>query len=322
MSKPNLLLMSAGAPGRIAGVRVAVIDVGSNTIRLLAAERAVHGVVPVQQTGVSVGLGSEIELRGRVSRQKLDEAALVVERLVREARQLGCMLIEVAVASPGRQAENGAELVRELAHAGGVRVRLLSREDEARTAYIGALAAVPVKGGSVAVCDVGGGSTQIAFGEPDSEPVWVRSIDIGSLRLATRVLTEDPPGMRGAAAAREIARGAFTGLAAPLPMQALAVGGSARAVSKLVGDSLGSDELREAIRLLRIRPQAEICEAYGVGRARAATLAAGAVILAEAQRRLGVPLEVVRAGLRDGLVLDLFGEAAALRQAAGDSAAG
>jgi exopolyphosphatase/guanosine-5'-triphosphate,3'-diphosphate pyrophosphatase len=313
--------MSAGAPGRIAGMRVAVIDVGSNTIRLLAAERSLRGVVPVQQNGVSVGLGAEVELRGRVSRQKLDEAAFEVRRLVREARDLGCELIEVAVASPGRQAENGAELVRELARAGGVRVRLLSREDEARFAYIGALASARTSGGSVAVCDVGGGSTQVAFGEPESEPAWVRSVDIGSLRLATRLLVEDPPGAKAIAAARELVRGAFTGLAAPLPMKAFAVGGSARAVSKLVGDRLGADELQEAIRLLRVRSRSEICEAYRVRRARAATLVAGAVILEEVQRRQAVPLEVVRAGLREGLVLALF-EEAALMQAAGGSAAG
>jgi exopolyphosphatase / guanosine-5'-triphosphate,3'-diphosphate pyrophosphatase len=313
--------MSAGAPGRIAGVRVAVIDVGSNTIRLLAAERSARGLLPIQQNGMSVGLGAEVELRGRVSRQKLDEAAFEVRRLVREARELGCALIEVAVASPGRQAENGPELVRELAQAGGVRVRLLSRDEEARLAYTGALAGARVTGGSVAVCDVGGGSTQIAFGEPSSEPVWVRSIDIGSLRLATRVLADDPPGKKAITEARRLVRGAFTGLAAPLPMRVFAAGGSARAVAKIVGDSLGPEELREAIRLLRTRQREEICEAYGVGRSRAATLAAGAVILEEVQRRLGVALEVVPAGLRDGLVLALF-EEAALMQVAGDSAAG
>ena len=314
--------MSTDASGRIADVRVAVIDVGSNTIRLLAAERSARAVVPVEQIGVSVGLGAEVELRGRVSRQKLDESAFEVRRLVREARELGCALVEVAVASPGRQAENGAELVRELARASGVRVRLLSRDEEARLAYNGALAVAQVAGGSVAVCDVGGGSTQIAFGEPDSDPVWVRSVDVGSLRLAARTLGDDPPRKKAIAEARELVRGAFTGLAAPLPIRALAVGGSARAVAKLVGDRLGADELSEAVRILRSRPRAEICEAYGVGKARAATLAAGAVILEEAHRRLGVPLEVVRAGLREGLVLALFEEAEALTPAAGGSAVG
>jgi exopolyphosphatase / guanosine-5'-triphosphate,3'-diphosphate pyrophosphatase len=314
--------MSADRPGRIASVRVAVVDVGSNTIRLLAVERAPRRLVPVQEHGVPVGLGAEVELRGRISRPKLDEAAFEVRRLVREARELGCMLIEVAVASPGRQAENGAELVRELARAGGVPVRLLEPEEEARLAYRGALASDRVTDGSVAVCDVGGGSTQIAFGEPGSDPVWVRSVDIGSLRLATRACSGDRPGKKALTETRRIAREAFTGLAAPLPMQALAIGGSARAVSKLVGDRLGPDELREAIRIARVRPRSEICEEFGVGRARVRTLAAGAVILEEAQRRLGVPLQVVRAGLRDGLVLALFEKAEALTQAAGDSAAG
>jgi exopolyphosphatase/guanosine-5'-triphosphate,3'-diphosphate pyrophosphatase len=314
--------MSADRRERIAGVRVAVVDVGSNTIRLLAVEQRARRLVPVQEHGVAVGLGAEVELRGRISRQKLDEAAFEVRRLVREAKELGCMLVEVAVASPGRQAENGAELVRELARAGGVPVRLLEPGEEARLAYRGALASNKVTNGSVAVCDVGGGSTQIAFGEPGSDPVWVRSVDIGSLRLATRACSGDPPGKKALAEARVTVREAFSGLAAPLPMQALAIGGSARAVSKLVGDRLGPDELREALRIVRVRSRFEICEEFGVGRARVRTLAAGAVILEEAQRRLGVALQVVRAGLRDGLVLALFEEADALKQAAGDSAAG
>jgi exopolyphosphatase/pppGpp-phosphohydrolase len=110
------------------------------------------------------------------------------------------------------------------------------------------------------------------------------------------------------AAARAVVREEFAGLATPLPKVAYAVGGSARALRKLVGKTLGADQLAEAISVLRKTPVDELVAWYGLDHERARTLAAGAVILAEAQLRLAVPLEVVRAGLREGLALTMLAE--------------
>ncbi len=287
-------------------MRVAVVDVGSNTVRLLVSRQGRAAPVAVRQERQALGLGASVERCGRVSEKKLQEASDCVREQVRIARKLGVELIEVLVASPGRQAENGAELLEQLRSAAEVPVRQLTPEEEGRLAYDGALAADGGDARSVTVCDVGGGSTQLVFGTPESGPVWLRSVDLGSLRLTQRLLSTDPAGKRAIAAAAAEAERAFEGLAPPLPELALAVGGSARVLRKLTGRALGARELQGALKTLAKRPSADVARSLGVDRARARTLPAGAVLFAEVQRRLGVPLKVARGGLREGAVAALL----------------
>ena len=126
-----------------------------------------------------------------------------------------------------------------------------------------------------------------------------------------RVGGSDPLEKRIVSQLRREAERAFVGVTLPLPHSALATGGSARALRKLVGRTLGEDELAKAVRMLRARPSASVSRVFGLDPLRARTLVAGAVILAEAQRHLGVPLVVARGGLREGAALGLAAERAA-----------
>jgi exopolyphosphatase/guanosine-5'-triphosphate,3'-diphosphate pyrophosphatase len=292
-------------------MRVAVVDVGSNTIRLLVAEPNGRGVKSVRERKAIVGLGAEVALSGSIPPAKIEEASAAVAAFTAEARELGCVRLSVVVASPGRQAGNASELVARLDRAAGQRVQVLSRDEEGQLAWEGALSRFEGFDGSVAVCDVGGGSTQIAFGLAGHEPVWLRSIDVGSLRLTARLVRDDPPGKKAIAAAAAEVQRELDGHPVPLPMRALAVGGTARAVRKLVGKSLGESELSKAIRVLAKEPNAAVAADFGIDPLRARTMAAGAVVLAELQRRLGVPLEVVPAGLREGVALSLVAQQSA-----------
>jgi exopolyphosphatase/guanosine-5'-triphosphate,3'-diphosphate pyrophosphatase len=190
-------------------------------------------------------------------------------------------------------------------------VRVLGREEEALLGYQGAVAGAGPFDGAVAVCDVGGGSTQLAIGLPDCAPSWLRSFDIGSLRLTAETLERDPPGKSEIRAARGIVQRELEGLVVPLPGTALAVGGSARALRRVVGRTLGDEELGKAVAILRKSPSRTISKTFGVPAARARTLLAGAVILTEVQCRLMVPLRVVAKGLREGAVLELAARRAA-----------
>jgi exopolyphosphatase / guanosine-5'-triphosphate,3'-diphosphate pyrophosphatase len=287
-------------------MNLAVIDVGSNTIRLLVAAVSAGKLETVEQRTAWVRLGADVASTGAISPLRLEAAARAVSEFAAEARKLGCMHVETLVASPGRQAENGGELLRRLEVSSQTPVRLLRRDEEARLAYDGAVSAAGVEEHTVAVCDVGGGSTQLAVGTADLGPVWLRSLDVGSLRLTQQVFTQDPPGKAIVREARSVVRRHAEGMVLPLPKQALAVGGSARALKKLVGSrTLGEDELTAALKLLRKRPSSEVAEEYGIAPERARTLAAGAVILAEMQRRLVVPLVVGRGGVREGALLAL-----------------
>jgi exopolyphosphatase/guanosine-5'-triphosphate,3'-diphosphate pyrophosphatase len=287
-------------------MNLAVIDVGSNTIRLLVAHVSSDKLEPVDQRTAWIRLGADVATSGEISPLRLEAAVKTVSEFATEARKLGCMHVTTLVASPGRQAANGNELLRRLEASTHVPVRLLRRDEEARLAYAGAVSSSDVDAATVAVCDVGGGSTQLAVGTSDLGPVWLRSLDVGSLRLTSQVFDRCQPGKQTMREARGLVREHCDGLAFPMPKAALAVGGSARGLKRLLGTrALGEDELARALKMLRKQPANALAAEYGIDPERARTLPAGAVILQEIQRRLMVPLVVARGGVREGALLEL-----------------
>jgi exopolyphosphatase / guanosine-5'-triphosphate,3'-diphosphate pyrophosphatase len=286
-------------------VRVAVVDVGSNTVRLLVGERDGARVRRVQEERVRVALGADVERTGELSAKHLARAAEAAVREVGRARKLGAVEVTVLLTSPGRQARNGAELRDAIAAHTGATVRLLSAEEEGRLGYAGAIAAAGVPRGSLAVCDAGGGSTQLAVGTGRT-PSWVRSVDIGSLRLTRRLLQGDPPPLRELKAARAEAAGSFEGLVPPLPRRAFATGGTARALGRIVGRRLDAETLALAFSIVSSSPAKHVASRFEIPQWRAAVLPAGALIMAQAQKLLNVPLEVARGGLREGAALELL----------------
>jgi exopolyphosphatase / guanosine-5'-triphosphate,3'-diphosphate pyrophosphatase len=288
-------------------MRAAVIDVGANTLRLVVADRRGRGLRVVHEERQRLALGEEIELTGSIPAAKLAALGAVAQQQVEAARSVGCDAIEILVTSPGRQARNGSALRRSLESAGAP-VRLLSGEEEALLAYVGAVEGAGRLPESVAVCDVGGGSSQVVVGTRARGPAWFRSFDVGSLRLTSRMLVDDPPGRQALNEARLEVERRLAGLHPPLPHAALAAGGSARALRKLFGPRLGPEELAEAFELLEETPSSQVAAELGLTRARARTLAGGALILSEIQRRLGIELEVARGGLREGALRSLLAQ--------------
>ena len=291
-------------------MRVGVIDIGANTLRLVVAERCAAGLEIVHRERVQLGLGEDIEQSGAIPRDRIQVARRIASEQAAAAKRLGCARLEIVITSPGRQAGNADELVASLERVRRASVRVLTAEEEAAFAYRGVLATVDDPPSSIAVCDVGGGSTQIAIGSPTDGPAWVRSLDVGSLRLTRRALTGDPPTGKSVDRASEVVEQLFAGLTPPLPQAAFATGGSARALAKLVGRKLGPEELAVALHIVVERPSRRLAKTFDLSPSRAATLAAGALLLARTQRLLGVPLTVARTGLREGIALSLFADTA------------
>ena len=282
----------------------AVVDVGSNTVRLLVGRIGQFGLDPLHTEGERLGLGEEIESHGRLCDLKIIEAAKTVRRLCECARSAGASEIGILVTAPGRQAENADDLVAALERESGLRVSVLSSQDEGRLSFAGAVADALPPPGLVGVADVGGASSEIVLGHSGSDPCWQRSIDLGALRLSGRVLSEEQPGKKQLEAARADVADAFRAVEPPRPRRALAVGGAARALRRVAGDCLDADEIAEAIGILAKLTHDDIVDRFGVGRQRAPLVLGGAVILAEIQRLLGVRLEVVDGGLREGALLE------------------
>jgi len=285
-----------------------VVDVGSNTIRLLVARVDDGCVDPVLTRKFRVGLGRDIEETGAIPAARIAEAADAVAQLCR----LGCgegADVRVLVTAPGRQAENADELLDAVRKEIGYEPEVLSREEEGRLAFVGAVAASPPSSPVVAVVDLGGASTEVAVGRRDGDVAWVRSFDLGSLRLTTRLLGDEKPTPRVLARARATVAEELATLTPPLTGEARAVGGCARALRKVVGETLGPSELKEAVDVLARLTHDEIADEYDVRPERAALLVAGAIVLAEVQTRLVVPLTVVDGGVREGALLDDAAEA-------------
>jgi exopolyphosphatase/guanosine-5'-triphosphate,3'-diphosphate pyrophosphatase len=298
--------LTTGPSARIAGVRVGIVDVGANTVRLLVAARDGERVVAVREERVQLGLGEQIEQTGRISEEKLEETAATAATRVRRARKLRCAAVQVLVTSPGRQAENGRELVSRLLDATGAPTRVLSAQEEGELAWRGAVYTARETTSSVAVCDVGGGSAQIVVGTLAEGPEWARSVDIGSLRLTRRAFLEDPPTQSDLKRAEHAIADSFREVDPPLPRAAIAVGGTARALRRIAGEPLSGDVIAAAVDDLVEHHSRQIAKAYKLDRQRARTLTAGALILAEIQRRLIVPFEIGRGGLREGAALQLL----------------
>jgi exopolyphosphatase/guanosine-5'-triphosphate,3'-diphosphate pyrophosphatase len=247
-----------------------------------------------------------------ISAPKLAETAEVVRRFSDVARAHGATELEVLITSPGRQAANGEELLDTLARAGACRARILSSVEEGLLAFNGAMSlASPPSRRLVAVVDVGGGSAQVVVGSRHDGPVWARSIDIGSQRLTSRLLRDDPPGLDAIAAASAEVTRYLDDFDAPTPRMTFAVGGSARALRRLAGGRLSATELAAVTDLLATTSSRRLIDEHGVDPERVRTMAAGAVILSAIQQRLGPPLKIVRAGLREGALLELAARRAA-----------
>jgi exopolyphosphatase/guanosine-5'-triphosphate,3'-diphosphate pyrophosphatase len=285
-------------------VPVGVLDIGSNTIRLLVARVESASIVPIDGGRVRLPLGVEIEREGRLSDTSIAAAAKAVRKFCDVARKRGVASLDVFLTAPGRQSANADELVEALERAAKHPVRVLTTEEEGQLAYAGAIATADVTvEGTVAVCDVGGASTEIAVGSSFRVPDWIESVDLGSVRLAARA--------NDLADAQQEAAAAFADVAPPRVDVALAVGGSARAVGRLVGPWLGESELAEALRILDATAPRDVSRRYGVDRSRAGSLPGGAAILAQVQTLLGTPLHVCSGGIREGAVLATAAAAAA-----------
>ena len=153
--------------------------------------------------------------------------------------------------------------------------------------------------------DVGGGSCEIAVGTLSGGVEWWMSFPIGSGFLTDHYLRTDPPSAAELHAMREHAHGVMEGLDIPPVACAIAVGGSATSVRRLVGAVLEPETMQRALRVLSGAPAAEVARRFAIEPERVPLMPAGILILDAASHALGHPLRIGNGGLREGVLLDL-----------------
>jgi exopolyphosphatase / guanosine-5'-triphosphate,3'-diphosphate pyrophosphatase len=285
----------------------AAIDIGSNTTRVLVAEPVDGQLKKVMEQRAYTRIGKALDADGAISAEKAAEICEVVATQVRLARELGAETIRAVATAAVREAANGAEVAAAIGEAAGVPVEILGDEEEGRLSFIGATKTLghPVEG-TVAVVDVGGGSSEVILGSVPGGVEEVRSWRVGSGALADELIASDPPSAAEIRKVRDRIDDIFSGVEVERPSQAVAVGGSATSLRRLVGAVLEYETLERGIRVLAGDPAADVAKRFELDPERVRILATGVLLLEKISELLGQPLQIGKGGLREGVVLDLL----------------
>ena len=299
----------------------ACIDIGSNTTRLLVADVAPGSLRKLEGRRAFTRIGKSLLQGGEIPAAKLAETAEVVAEQASAARELGAVELEVVATAAIRRAPNRGDLASAVERSCGRPLRVLSGEEEARLSFVGAVRTLPEPArGTMAVVDVGGGSSEVAVGEPDGTVRWSASYMIGSGLLADAYLHSDPPSADQLTAVRRHVEATFEGLRPPAADDAVAVGGTANSLRRLLGGELAHESLEHALRLLEATSIAGVAERFELHEERVRLLPAGILVLEALSDALGLPLRIARGGLREGVVLELLDRAGAPRGGGGGAA--
>jgi exopolyphosphatase / guanosine-5'-triphosphate,3'-diphosphate pyrophosphatase len=285
----------------------AAIDIGSNTTRLLVAEPVDGQLKKVMEQRAYTRINKALEEDGSIRPEKVEEVRDVVSTQVKLARELGAKETRAVATAAVREAPNGEEAAAKIGQAAGVPVELLSDEEEGRLSFIGATKTLghPVEG-RVGVVDVGGGSTEVILGTVPGGASEVRSWRVGSGVLADELISSDPPSPAEIRRVRDRIEDVFAGVEIEHPGQAVAVGGSATSLRRLVGAVLEYETLERGIRVLCGDPAAEVARRFELDPERVRILATGVLLLEKVSELLGQPLQIGKGGLREGVILDLL----------------
>lgn len=278
---------------------------GSNTTRLLVADRAGDKLTWVHQERTFTRVGQALVTGGQLGPAKIAEVVTVVREQLHSARALGVSRVRLVATAAIRGAADGAELAAAVRAATGQEVEILSEQEEARLAFVGVAGTLePWPEGELGVVDVGGGSSELVVGECPDRVRWWASLPLGSAVLIGSGAWSDPPmsaqlDRLRARIADELAR-----LEIPRPAIAVAAGGSATSLGRLVGPILDPRTLGRALAFLTMAPAAEVAARFAIDPERARLLPAALLILEAAATAFGVPLHVGRGGIREGVLLE------------------
>jgi exopolyphosphatase / guanosine-5'-triphosphate,3'-diphosphate pyrophosphatase len=304
--------------------RFATIDVGTNTVLLLVAERQGGGLRAVRERAEITRLGRGVDAAGTLRPEAIRDTVAVLSEYAAEARGLGARDIACVATSAARDARNGADFFAAARATAGLEPEVISGDEEARLVYLTAWRDFGGGAGGrpLAVLDVGGGSTEFIVGEGPAPRARV-SLQAGAVRLTERHVRADPLPPADLAALRRATRAALDPLGAlpPAPgARLVGVAGTVTTLSAVVqalprydgekvhGSALSLGEVEALAERLAALPVAARAALPGMEPKRADVIVAGALVVAEAMRRTGFDsLTVSDRGVRWGLLYDRFG---------------
>jgi exopolyphosphatase/guanosine-5'-triphosphate,3'-diphosphate pyrophosphatase len=304
-------------------VRVAVVDLGTNSTRLCVADIEEGELTELARRSTVTRLGDGVDSSGRLDDQAMERVFGVLSDY-RSLIDAGEAEQVVAVATSAvRDAENGEWFREALRERFAIEAQIIPGDEEARLTFLGATAQREDRDAEVMVMDIGGGSTEFVIGHPGSDPRFHVSTELGSVRHTERHLEQDPPLEAEVEALQGDARRiieedvpadvresvdagiAVAGTATQLASVDLQAGGG----GNTHGHRLGLDACRGLLERLASVPLEERREIPGLDPDRAPTIVAGAAILVEGIEAFGLDsIEVSVADILHGAALDAWAQ--------------
>ena len=311
--------MSAGSH------RVAVIDVGSNSTRLLIADVDEGRISEVERQSRVTRLGRGVDLAGQLSAEAIEAACAAVADYVAICREAGIETIDSIATSAVRDASNGSAFVAELRERFALATRVLDGEEEARLTYLGATSERSPSEPTL-IIDIGGGSTELIVGTGE-EIAFHTSLQAGVVRHSERHIVADPPTASELEALSADVRGlideALDGEPAIVAKAGIAVAGTPTSLASIEkglepydpkqvhGHTLTLASIQRLLSQLASAPLSKRAKIAGLHPDRAPNIVAGVVILVEAMRAFD--LELIEVSEHD----ILYGTAIAALSASG-----
>jgi exopolyphosphatase / guanosine-5'-triphosphate,3'-diphosphate pyrophosphatase len=282
-------------------MRVAVVDVGSNSTRLLIAD--VDGergsVEELVRSSQVTRLGDGVDASGALAQEAIERSFAVLDGYHREIERHDCEANMAVLTSAVRDASNGAEFARRVREDYGLDARVLRGEEEAQLTFLGAMSGRPAASEPTVVIDIGGGSTEFVIGV-GRKAGFHTSLHAGVVRMSERHIDTDPPAPSELQALAEDARATFlAGLPeaqrAPVD-RCIAVAGTATSAAaidqkldpydpeKVHGYVLELASVELLLARLADMEEAERRRVVGLDPDRAPTIVAGMILLIEAMR--------------------------------------
>lgn len=306
--------------------RVAVIDCGTNTIRLLVADPG-PGVTlrEVDRRLELVRLGQGVDATRRFNPDALARTFAAIDTYAARIRDLDVDRVRFLATSAARDVSNRDEFFSGVRDRLGVDVDVISGDEEARLSFLGALSGGHVDEGPVLVMDVGGGSTELILGDTEGNLLAESSLDMGSVRIRERFLASDPPTADEVARARSFVNGLIDASGVDLAAAPtwLGVAGTTTSISAMVqgltaydrvtvhNSQVSVDEIAAMSERLLTMPVAQVLATWPMlQQLRAEVICAGALIVREVARRVGVTMTVRETDILDGATLELLRTAA------------
>jgi exopolyphosphatase/guanosine-5'-triphosphate,3'-diphosphate pyrophosphatase len=307
--------------------RVAAIDQGTNSCRLLVLEPAPDGNTEPTELArdmIITRLGRGVDRTGRFEPEALARTIAVIERYCRRARALSGESIRVAATSATRDAANREQLAHAVHRAAGSELEVITGEQEAALSFLGATRGLDARDGPFLVVDIGGGSTEFVLGREPAVTEHAISVQMGSVRLTERTIRSDPPAPEDLDGLRDEVRRGIEQAAAAVPVDEartfVSVAGTATTI-KAIALGLGRYDPDRTHRTWLTAAEAERVLDQLIGltndeRAaipvmapgRGDVIVAGAVILMEVMRRFGYERTLVsETDILDGLAFEALG---------------